>query len=311
MIFLLYGEDSFLIEQYVKKQKKAFGELENGINFIQIDENSIENLISDIETPAFGYEKKLIIAKNTNLFVKKNAFAEKIADYIAKNELENVELIFIEDKVEKNKLFNTISKIGTIKEFHEMKLPELVTQVKSISKAYDVIISDANARYFIECTGTNMQDIINEIRKLIEYAGKGNEINKIDIDSLTIKRTESVIFDLTDSLGKKDTKKAIDILHNLEYNKEPTQIILIMLYRHFKKLYIVHLCKATNLIQNLKLKPNQTFLTRKYTEQAKFFKEQELKTILLELIGLDEKSKNGNIDLELGLETILMNYCSK
>ena len=43
--------------------KKVFGELVKGINYIIIDENSIQELIADIETPAFGYPKKLIIAK--------------------------------------------------------------------------------------------------------------------------------------------------------------------------------------------------------------------------------------------------------
>lgn len=39
-------------------------------------------------------------------------------------------------------------------------------------------IQENVAQYFIECTGTNMEDIINEIRKLIEYAGKGGTIKK-------------------------------------------------------------------------------------------------------------------------------------
>ena len=87
-------------------------------------------------------------------------------------------------------------------------------------------------------------------------------------------------------------------------------MILIMLYRHFKKLYVVQLCNGENIAQNLKLKPNQIFLTRKYSMQAKYFKESELRTILDEFIKLDENSKNGNIDLDIGLDAVLCNYCS-
>ena len=54
-----------------------------------------------------------------------------------------------------------------------------------------------------------MQDLINEIRKLIEYAGENGKIEKEDVDKLCIKKLESVIFDLTDNLGKKDIKKAL------------------------------------------------------------------------------------------------------
>ena len=310
MTYLLFGEDTFLLEQYVKKIKKSFGELQQGINFIQIDESNVNNIIADIETPAFGFEKKLIIAKNCSLFTKKNLLADKIASYLIENDTSDTELIFIEEKAEKNSLYNTIEKNGIIKEFKELRMPELIKQVKSIANGYEVKINENIAQYLIECVGNNMQFIINELRKLIEYAGKGGEIKKEDIDSLTIKTTQSVIFDLTDNLGKKNIKEAMKILQNLKYNKEPTQMILIMLYRHFKKLYIVHLCKGADIAKSLKLKPNQTFLARKYSMQANYFKEEELEIILNELINLDENSKNGNLDLDIGLDAILCNYCS-
>ena len=67
-IYLFYGAETFLLEQQVKKMKKVFGDLVKGINYIIIDENSIQELIADIETPAFGYPKKLIIVKNTGIF---------------------------------------------------------------------------------------------------------------------------------------------------------------------------------------------------------------------------------------------------
>ncbi len=54
-----------------------------------------------------------------------------------------------------------------------------------------------------------MQELINEIRKLIEYAGNGGKIEKIDIDKLCIKKLETIIFDLTDNLGKKETQRAL------------------------------------------------------------------------------------------------------
>lgn len=309
MIYLLYGKDSFLKEQFFKKLKKQFGECENGINYIMIDENSIDNIISDIETPAFGYSSKMIVAKYTQAFTRKNPTADRISDYLKNNELQDVELVFIENEVEKNSLYNTVNKIGTVKEFNELKMPELIKQVISIAKAYKVNIDQSTAQYFIECVGTNMQEIINELRKLIEYSAEGGTIKKEDIDALSIKKTESIIFELTDNLGKKNIKEAISVLNNLIYSKEPLQVILIMLYRHFKKLYIVQQCKGNDVAKHLNLKPNQTFLVRKYVSQANYFKNDELENILNELIYLDEGSKNGNIDLNIGLETVLCNYC--
>lgn len=313
MVYLLYGEDNYLKNEFVKKAKKSFGELQLGINYIQIDESNVNNVISDIETPAFGYERKMIIVKNANLMQKKNAISDKLSEYLNdadKQILDSIELIIVEDSVEKNALFNTISKIGMIKEFNEQKISQLITKVKSISAAYGVQIQENVAQYFIECTGTNMEDIINEIRKLIEYAGKGGTIKKENIDSLTIKKSESVIFDLTDNLGKKNIHEAINVLHDLIYAKEPVQKILVMLYNHFKKLYIVQLSNGQNVAQNLKLKPNQTFLVSKYQNQAKFFTQGEIRNLLNEFMYIDEASKSGNLDINVGLESVLCRYCA-
>lgn len=312
MIYLLYGEDEYLRNEYLKKIKKTFGEIQPGINYVQVDENNVSNIISDIETPAFGFPTKLIIAKDTGLFKKKNALADSLSEYLKTANLEGVELVFVENEPDKNSLFNTISKIGEAKEFKEQKLPQLITKVKSIAKAYNVNIAENTASYFIECVGTNMSDIINELRKLIEYAGNGGTIVKEDIDALSIKKSESIIFDLTDNLGRKKIADAIEVLHNLIYAKEPIQRILIMLYNHFKKLYIIKLAveENKNVAQSLKLKPNQAFLVGKYQTQAKYFSKEELRSLLEELIKIDSSSKSGGIEINVGLETVLCKYCS-
>ena len=108
-------------------------------------------------------------------------------------------------------------------------------------------------------------------------------------------------------MGQKNVSKSLDVLRNLIYAKEPVQKILITLYNHIKKLYIVKLCEyyKQDILQNLKLKPNQTFLVSKYKKQASYFKEEELRNLLGQFIKLDENYKSGAIDLNIGLESII------
>lgn len=323
-IYLFYGEELFLIENAVKKIKNQFGETVKGINFISIDDTNIQELISDIETPAFGYEKKLIIARNTNILKREGKrksietvkIREKLDEYIKENEdiiKQSVILVFIEEDVDSRfALYKTLDKVGTVCKVDFQKPIQLEKRMLSICNSYQVKIDNSTIKYFVETCGTNMQELINEIRKLIEYAGKDGTIKKEDIDLLTIKKLENVIFDLTDNLGKRETKKALEVLQNLINNKEPIQKILINLYNHFKKLYFTKLAVKNNkdLVSSLNLKPNQTFLTGKYKIQARYFKESELKKILQELRDLDYNYKNGLIDLNIGLEAILCRYCS-
>lgn len=322
-IYLLYGEETFLLESCLKKIKNNFGERKEGINEIKLDDTNVNSIISDMETPAFGYEKKIIIVRNSGLFKKegkrKTGVNTKLIENVARYINENIEtikeavvLVFVEKEIEKNELYKEVEKNGIVCEFQELKPIQLIARIKAICKAYKVNIDDNTAKYFIECAGTNMQDLINEIRKLIEYGGENSEITKKEIDLLCIKQLDSVIFDLTDNIGKKNVTKALQVLNDLLYQKEPIQKILITLYNHFKKLYITKLAirENKNIAESLKLKPNQIFLVNKYKMQANYFGEKELRTIIEELINLDYNYKTGLIDLNIGLESILCRYCS-
>ena len=311
-IYVLYGEEKYLQEEYLKKIKKLFGKLDVGINYIILDENSISSLISDIETPAFGYEKKLIIIRDSGLFKKdcKSSEKDRIKTYIN----ENIDIInnycvivFIEETVHKMDFYKTIEKLSLVIETKTMKLPEIKARLKKICSLYKVNINNRELDYLIEISGTNMQNLINEIRKLIEYAGENGEISKESIDKLCIKDIQAIIFDLTDFLGNKEIEKALEVLNNLIYNREPLQKIMITLYNHFKKLYLTKLTvnESRDIAQVLELKPNQIFLTSKYKKQSGYFTEKGLINILEKLVELDYDTKNGLMDIDVGLKSVI------
>ena len=121
-IYLLYGEETFLLENCLKKIKSNFGEKIDGINYLKIDETNIDKLISNIEVPAFGYEKKLIIAKNTGIFIKEakkkdgksSIIQKKISDYINDNIYtikDSCIIVFVEQEVNKQELYKTIENL--------------------------------------------------------------------------------------------------------------------------------------------------------------------------------------------------------
>ena len=323
-INLFYGKDLFLLESAVKKLKKNFGELVLGINYIVISDNFINELISNFEIPSFGFDKKLIILKDSGLFKKEtkkksnsaNEQKDKLISFLNENidkseEATNV-ILFIENEVEQNDLFKWIEKNGCVCNFENLKPNQIVMRLKKICQMYKVILKDNVAQKLIETCGTDMQDLINELRKLIEYTGEGGEITGEAIELLAVKQIESVIFDLTDLLGQKNVSKALEVLDNLIYQKEPVQKILITLYNHFKKLYFCILATKYNMdiASSLNLKPNQMFLVSKYKKQATYFKENDLKEILNKFTDLDYKSKSGRIDIDIGLRSILCTYCS-
>ena len=161
-IYLLYGEETFLLESCLKKIKSNFGARKEGINEIKLDESSVSSIISDIETPAFGYEKKLIIVTNSGLFKKEGKrktaanlnISEKISDYFKENiKVINmsVVIVFIELEAEKNDLYKTIDSLGVVCNFEELKPIDIQKRIKAICNAYKVNIEESALKYLIEC----------------------------------------------------------------------------------------------------------------------------------------------------------------
>ena len=143
-LYLLYGEELFLLESCLKKIKKIFGECIKGINYINIDETNVKELLSDIETPAFGYDKKLIVVRNAQILKKegkrKNEAITKLRNNINETIVKNIEtikrsviLVFVEDEVdEKQELFKTIDKYGIVCKFDFQKPFQLEKRLKAI-----------------------------------------------------------------------------------------------------------------------------------------------------------------------------------
>ena len=158
-IYLFYGDETFLIENSIKKIKKKFGEILQGINYIIIDESLVDDLIYNIESPAFGFDKKLIIVKNSGLFKKDgrkkagSPIQEKIAKYINENMdiiNENVNIIFYETEVDKNNVFDAVNKNGIVCECTELSQMQLVKRLKQICNGYKVNVNENVLAYLIE-----------------------------------------------------------------------------------------------------------------------------------------------------------------
>ena len=159
-LYLFYGDERYLIEETVKKIKKFFDNLQKGINYIEISENNITDIIQNLETPAFGFNKKLIIVRNSGLFKKDtksgsiSSNREKIENYLKDNfeyiKNDNV-LVFIEEDALKNlNIYKTIQKYGIVQEYNFLKPLQIKDRLKKICMAYNVKISDENLNYFID-----------------------------------------------------------------------------------------------------------------------------------------------------------------
>jgi len=242
-LYLISGDDEYEKSYYLEKLKEQFQELKKGINYIQIDKDNMHTLEQELTTYSFFNEPKLIVVRiqkkagdDDEGKSKKEWLTEDLEDKIL-NKIETITLVFFEEGTSKGKLNKLISKNGKVVVFDKKKPQELVSWVQSYSKENGTDIGKSEANYLVDLCGSNKQVLVNEIIKLANYVENG-KVTKEDIDKMCIKTSEVIIFDLTDSYGKKDIKATLKYLEDLIENKEPLQKILIMITKHFKSLLL-------------------------------------------------------------------------
>lgn len=296
-IYLLYGEEKYDINQKIEKIKKEFSNLEIGVNLFYVNLENIDELESITQGVTFFGSEKLIIIKNTNLKFNAN---------ILKNLEEDIKVIIVEDNVDKRLTeYKTLSKIAECIEYKHYDEKQMVQFIIDILKKYNVKISYEDAEYMKNVCGNDKYNNINELQKLVIYVGNGGTVTKEIIDTVCSKTLSAKLFDVLDDIINKKKDIAIKQLDFLLKQKEPIVKIYIMLYKQFKQLYMIKVLKQKgekNIAQELGMAP---FILKKLSSAADKYTEEELKNIIYAFDDYDQKTKNGDMDFEIGLKKII------
>ncbi len=312
-IYLLFGEENYLKNKTFNSLKKALiSETAKIMNLDIFNEKKPETKkISDAcETLPFMNDLRVVIVKDSELFVQGNKDeSEKMAEYI-KNVPPTTVLIFVEEKVDKRgKLYKEVSKLGYCAEFKQLSEKELLNEVRKIAKAKRLVMKDSVILYFIRSIHNSMEAIISEIEKLSNYILEG-EVSEKDIDDICTKSLEVKIFDMVDAIGNKKAKIALDIYNNMVLMKESPIMILAMISRQFRIIFqSKYLAEKGMYKSDIAKKINQReFVVSECLKQSKNFKKKTLLQALDDCLECDINIKTGKIQDKLGVEMIILKY---
>ena len=115
-IYLLYGEERYLKNQYTTRLRKALCQDGDEMNthFYQGKDFSLGQVIDLAETLPFLAERRVMFFKDTGLF---KSGGEKLAEYLA-NPNDTTFFVFTESEVDKrSKLYKTVQSKGYVAEF--------------------------------------------------------------------------------------------------------------------------------------------------------------------------------------------------
>lgn len=298
-IYLFFGEEKYDLDLAVEKIKKEFDKLEVGLNLFYVTNDNLDELSTLCDEVTFFGSKKLIIIKDTKL--KFNVDLISSAD-------DDVTFVIIEDSVDKRlSEYKKLSKIAQITEFKHLDEKQIVTYIMTILKKYDIKISKEDAEYMQSICGEEKSNIVNELQKLVIYLGKSSIVTKDVIEKICSKTLNAKIFDLLDDIVNKNKQSAILKLDQILKQKESIVKIYIMLYKQIKQMYMIKYLKEKkvyNILQVIKMHP---YTFKKLNLAVDKYTLNELKNIIYLFGEYDYKTKNGDMDFEIGLKEIICN----
>ena len=165
-IYLLYGEERYLKNQYTTRLRKALCQEGDEMNthFYQGKDFSVGEVIDLAETLPFLAERRVMFFKDTGLF---KAGGEKLAEYLASPN-DTTFFVFTESEVDKrSKLYKTVQSKGYVAEFTVQDENSLKRWIAGILGREGKKISENTAQLLLSKTGTDMENIQMELEKLI------------------------------------------------------------------------------------------------------------------------------------------------
>lgn len=310
-IYLLYGEEGYLIRYY--RDKLVYGILkdspEGNVNYHYYeDEDATENNIADqAQMLPFFSDNMLIVVRNSGLFRRSGSLADKLKDMP-----ESTIIIFLERDVDKrNALYKYVKASGTVAELMHRSDNELVTWVASYLKKGDCLITGRAARLLISKAGVDMQQLAGEMEKLIAYVGERKQIDVDDVEAVTTTTLSSRIFVMMDNIVSGNSRKALELYKDLLVLKENPMAIMALLTRHYNILMQIKEMQGETDAGIAKRLGIPSFAVRKYKSQASAYNRYRLKKLVAECVATEESIKEGRISSQVGIEVLIIRFSTQ
>lgn len=311
-VYLLYGEEAYLIRQYRNKLKDALTGGGDSMNYHYFEgkDISVGEVIDLAETMPFLADRRVIVMENSGLF---KHGGEQLAEYL-KEPSETAFFVLAEREIDKrSKLFKAITAKGRAVEFKTQDESTLKRWILGILKKENKKIAERDLELFLEKTGTDMENISKELEKLICYCMDKEVIAGEDIEAVCTRQVNNQIFEMMNAIAEKRQKEAMKLYYDLLTLKEPPMRILFLLARQFNLLLQVKELKkkgypAKTIGENVGL---PGFVAGKYVNQAAGFSTRDLRTAVTDCVEAEEAVKTGKMDDVMSVELLLIKYSTK
>ena len=298
--YLLYSSDGAILNKEINDLEKKLDISDTDIIYYNIDD--IDGIINEASTIGmFSLNKFIIINMYSYFKYKKNIPNINLLENYFDSYNSNSYLVFVcnSDSIDsRKKIVNLIKKYGIVKKL-EVNDNYLNDYVNNYLKDNGYKINNGDVVYFINRVGNNINNVTNELDKLMLYKINDKIINRNDIDLLTVENIDDSIYDLVNCILKNDNEKAIKLYNNfIDNGMDVNQIVAIIaaqirLLYQVKRLY--NSGKSNDEIAKI-LEFKSVYRVKYLLNDSYYYSESDLVKYLSKLADIDNAIKTSNGD---------------
>ena len=311
-IYLLFGEERFLVHHYAKSIKEAavdIGMSQMNIEVYTGKACAVNAAIEAAQTTAFMSDYRIVVMDDTGLFATgRKADSENLAAFLPDIPDTTIVLCLETDVDKRGKLYKKTAELGRAIEFKRLPAKQLTDWMDKLFANDGKRLSPEAARMLIDNTAGDMQLLHNEAQKIAAYT-KGEVIERSDVEAVCVKSLDTRIFELVAAIGNKDSRHALEIFNNMLLMKESPIMILSMIARQLR---IILQCSClaeehtpNEIAATLGLRE---YAVSGYLRQSRNFTKEQLLQALKSVLDADFGIKTGKIGDKLAVEMVIMQW---
>ncbi len=303
-VVLLYGKENYLIDTYfqhlidvaVPRDMRDFN-----LDILYGTDVSAQKVIAIARSYPMMAERRMVVIKDVHKMSPTDL--KGLAQYSEKP-TDTTSLVLLAQGADmRKKALATLKKNSAsieCKPLYDNQIEAwLVRELKQ--KEY-TIDRDAAALLALQ-VGTNLQDLVNEIEKLLLYIGERRHITAADVGAIAGVRNEFSIFALQNALGRRDLKRVLYIYKQLRLTMN-VQAMIFQLTKFFTNLLIAREFNQGNKAELAKLTRTSVYFVGDLIAFSRKYSLKELTDALDSLRTADYNLKTWPVDEKLMMEML-------
>ena len=314
-LYFFHGEEVFLLHHYLNElRKKTIDELTQDFNAHRFTQEtfSVQAFSDAVEALPMMAERTFVQVDEIDIFKLGEAEREKMIEILS-DVPDYCTVVFTYEvtpwKPDKRlkKLWEAVSKHGTIVEFAKQSQRDLIAWVTRHFASHKKRISSDLCAYLIDITGGTMTALQGEIKKIAAYSGS-DTIVRADIDAVTEPVLDAVVFQMTDLLGSGKYGDALLKLQTLLKMQEEPIAILGAVGGHFRRISCARTLMDCGKTADdlMRLTGLKDYPARKTMGAAKSFSAKFCRKAAELILETDYKMKTSFDDQERLLELLVL-----